>query len=233
VRPIASSADAPIDPVWPSSAALVAEGLRLRREGGGRTDFTGRPLLAAMLLASARPATVLDVGGKGGWLREYLRRADPEARVVGVDLEPRGRAMIAGDARRLPIADRAFDAVALLDVIEHLPARTEPAALSEACRVLRPGGLLVLSTPAAWRLGRWSDPQWWAHGHRHYKPSEVEAMVIAAGFDVRSTAARGTWSDVVGLPLMYVTKGQWMLERGWREYGRPGRYTLFVVARKR
>lgn len=49
------------------------------------------------------------------------------------------------DLTRLTFPDRHFDAVASFDVLEHIPDyRT---ALSEMCRVLRPGGRLVLTAP--------------------------------------------------------------------------------------
>lgn len=50
------------------------------------------------------------------------------------------------DAQSLTLSDDAFDAVLMSEVIEHLPDRE--AALSEACRVTRPGGRLVLTTPS-------------------------------------------------------------------------------------
>jgi SAM-dependent methyltransferase len=54
------------------------------------------------------------------------------------------------DAVALPFRDAAFDGVLCNQVLEHVP---EPARLfAEAARVLRPGGLLVLSTPQVWGL---------------------------------------------------------------------------------
>jgi SAM-dependent methyltransferase len=47
---------------------------------------------------------------------------------------------------RLPFGDGAFDSVSVLDVLEH--TRSERDTLAEVCRVLRPGGLLVLTVPA-------------------------------------------------------------------------------------
>jgi 2-polyprenyl-3-methyl-5-hydroxy-6-metoxy-1,4-benzoquinol methylase len=50
------------------------------------------------------------------------------------------------DAQRLSFADASFDKVLSSEVIEHVP--DPERAVSEASRVLRPGGLLVVSTPS-------------------------------------------------------------------------------------
>jgi SAM-dependent methyltransferase len=50
-----------------------------------------------------------------------------------------------GDASKLPFAQDSFDCVLLLDVVEHLQFPRE--ALLEAARVLRPGGVLIVSMP--------------------------------------------------------------------------------------
>lgn len=50
-----------------------------------------------------------------------------------------------GDAENLPFTNESFDTVVLLEVLEHLP--NPLIALQEGQRVLKKGGLLVLSTP--------------------------------------------------------------------------------------
>ena len=53
--------------------------------------------------------------------------------------------VVEGDASALPFEDGSVDAVVMLDVLEHVP---EPrAVLTEVRRVLRPGGVVVLSVP--------------------------------------------------------------------------------------
>lgn len=103
------------------------------------------------------PATVIDAGGGAGthacWLASrgyHVHLIDPvpkhveQARAAStLQLEhPLSSAEI-GDARRLPHADSTADAVLLLGPLYHLTSRDDRlAALREAHRVLRPGGLV-------------------------------------------------------------------------------------------
>lgn len=91
---------------------------------------------------------VLDIGCADRWL---ARRLSAACEYVGLDYPPTGgilyraRPDVFGDAARLPFAEASFDAVVMLEVLEHL---AEPAlALREIARVLRPRGVLVLSMP--------------------------------------------------------------------------------------
>jgi len=53
--------------------------------------------------------------------------------------------VLAGNLASLPLPDSAVDVVANFQVIEHL--WDQPQFVTECLRVLRPGGLLLLSTP--------------------------------------------------------------------------------------
>jgi demethylmenaquinone methyltransferase/2-methoxy-6-polyprenyl-1,4-benzoquinol methylase len=107
---------------------------------------------------------VLDIaGGTGDLARAFARRAGPTGRVVLTDINEamlrvgrdrlldEGLALptVACDAERLPFTDAAFDLASVAFGLRNMTHKE--AALAEMCRVLRPGGrLLVLefSRPA-------------------------------------------------------------------------------------
>jgi ubiquinone/menaquinone biosynthesis C-methylase UbiE len=70
----------------------------------------------------------------------------------------------------LPFDDKAFDVVTSADVIEHLK---EPMHhLREICRVLKPEGALVLTTPK-WR----PDRKWDMRHEKEYRADELRALL--------------------------------------------------------
>lgn len=97
---------------------------------------------------------VLDVACGTGWGWSDL---GPARGVIGIDVSEEalreGRRLgfiqnaIAAEMERLPFRAGSFDAVTCLEAIEHVPARAASDFLAECRRVLRPGGILVLSTP--------------------------------------------------------------------------------------
>jgi SAM-dependent methyltransferase len=79
------------------------------------------------------------------------------------------------DATRLPIADNVFGAVLLLDVLEHVD---DHAALAEVHRVLRPGGVAVITVPAVPWLWSYRDE---AAGHlRRYGRRQLVQAITGA-----------------------------------------------------
>jgi SAM-dependent methyltransferase len=105
--------------------------------------------------AVASPPVVLDVGCGEGQLTADLLLAG--AHVVGIDVaeEPLRRARsrhgeldlrLVGAEGPWPLEDASFDIVWAGETIEHVADTA--AWLSEVRRVLRPGGRLLLSTPA-------------------------------------------------------------------------------------
>jgi 2-polyprenyl-6-hydroxyphenyl methylase / 3-demethylubiquinone-9 3-methyltransferase len=106
---------------------------------------------ATLIPPASRPDAVLvDLGCGAGLLAPYV--ADKGYHHVGVDLvrsaleqaADHGLVPMRADVTALPLADRCADVVSAGEVLEHVPQW--PVAVSEACRILRPGGLLVLDT---------------------------------------------------------------------------------------
>jgi SAM-dependent methyltransferase len=54
---------------------------------------------------------------------------------------------------KLPFADHFFESVTLLAVVEHLDPSLMAILFKEVYRVLKPGGKVILTTPAAWSDG--------------------------------------------------------------------------------
>lgn len=106
---------------------------------------------AALVPAASRPGALLvDLGCGAGLLAPHL--AGKGYRHVGVDLTGsalrqaagHGVAVLNADATAVPLTSGCADVVAAGELLEHVPDwRT---VVAEACRLLRPGGLLVLDT---------------------------------------------------------------------------------------
>jgi ubiquinone/menaquinone biosynthesis C-methylase UbiE len=128
-------------------------------------DFWWNPdflRLVATRLDLGRVRSVLDVGsGLGHWGRTLLAALSPEARVVGVERDPRWVtqareaadqlglgdrcSFLQGVAEALPCADQSFDLVSCQTLLIHV---VDPAAvIAEMHRVVTPGGTVLLSEP--------------------------------------------------------------------------------------
>jgi ubiquinone/menaquinone biosynthesis C-methylase UbiE len=122
------------------------------RAGGLRPLFLSARVKMDMMTKMLRPGPhdrVLDIGCGNGRFA-FFKRASCAA-MVGIDAgahfasEPLGAVDLArGDVRLLPFADASFDKAYSLDVLEHLTEEGVVRMLSEARRVLRPGGELFL-----------------------------------------------------------------------------------------
>lgn len=113
---------------------------------------------ASLVPPASRPDAVLvDVACGGGLMAPHVARRG--YRHVGIDLSAsagrvarqRGVQVVRADAAALPLNDGCADVVVAGEVLEHVTDLS--AVVAEVCRVLRPGGLLVIDTIA---------DTWWA-----------------------------------------------------------------------
>jgi SAM-dependent methyltransferase len=94
-------------------------------------------------------ASLLQHEGQGRWVAVDLLEDEIERwRTVDPDLDLRVE-----DARSLRFEDGSFDAIACVSVIEHVAGDGDARAMEEMWRVLRPGGVLHLTTNVSARAG--------------------------------------------------------------------------------
>ncbi|PYX87749.1 MAG: hypothetical protein DMG67_18675 [Acidobacteria bacterium] len=132
---------------------------------------------------------LLDCGfGVGTWLVEMAGRC----RVVGIDDHPdsiaigsaqvmaKGGAVLCAEVNRIPLADGTVAVVTLMDVLEHLDE--DIAALHEAVRVARSGGIILVIVPAFPSL--WSDWDVSLHHRRRYERATLLAKLNQTNADI-------------------------------------------------
>jgi SAM-dependent methyltransferase len=117
-------------------------------------------MLAAVLAQRTGAQRIVDVGCGDGSATHLVSGLNARNTVIGVDwsatalarARARGLLVVQGgvDTSGLPLADGCADVVIMSELIEHLV--DTDTAVDEVRRVLRPGGILLLSTPnlAAW-----------------------------------------------------------------------------------
>ena len=99
----------------------------------------------SVLEAVSKDARLLDVGAGEGALVERYRHLGHN--IVGVDSAYESNYVNKADLLSLPFDDGAFDTVLCLDVLEHVPLMSQPKAVAEISRVMKPGALLIMSVP--------------------------------------------------------------------------------------
>lgn len=127
---------------------------------------------------------ILDVGCWTGQL--YSALVNTQYNYTGIDIS--GEAIFVArerfknanwkvsDATKLPFIKSSFDAVLMFEVLEHLGDR-EQLCINELGRVLKNGGILILSTPAYNLMSILSDPAYFLQNHKHYKELELRKFL--------------------------------------------------------
>lgn len=145
---------------------------------------------------------LLDVGcSSGAFLADAVKMGfraegvEPAAEPVATALAA-GLSVRCGLLQEMAYPDSSFDAITLLEVIEHLQ---DPHALLQEChRILRPGGVMLIGTGnvASWSMGvlgaRWEYLQISKHGGHvsFYNPGSMALLAQRSGFSVATVRTR-------------------------------------------
>lgn len=145
-------------------------------------------------LKSALPlfgGVVLDIGcGEMAYRDLILSPPSRAERYVGLDLAggvyaTHHRPDLLWDGRTVPLDDASVDCALAMEVLEHCP--DPEVVLAEACRVLRPGGLLFFTVPFLWPLHDVPYDEY------RYTPFALERHLGKAGFAEIAIKAQGGW----------------------------------------
>lgn len=135
--------------IQPASAELK-EFYRARSGWRSSSEEKTRFRRATALARVPAGAQVLDIGAREGGLREYL----PDGvKYQGIDITPEfaSESVMTRDVSEgIPFPDASYDYVFCIEVLEHVP--NPFAAFGEINRVLRDGGVLIVSVPNPYHL---------------------------------------------------------------------------------
>jgi len=149
---------------------------------------------------------ICDMGCGPGQIARYLHRQSVDT--LGVDLSPR---MIAeagrlnpeipfhqGNMLALPDADNSWGGIAAFYCIIHIPREKIVDALREMKRVLKPGGVLLITFHIGDKIEHLN--KWWEKpvhlDFAFYQPAEMENWLKEAGFELEETLVREPNPDV-------------------------------------
>jgi SAM-dependent methyltransferase len=190
----------------------------------GRTGISGTCARNRELLHQACPGDgpVLDIGGGIGVAGDAFA---PSREYVVCDASPMvsahpgtgdaKRRTVVGYATDLPFPDASFDAVLMLDVLEHLHSEDIERSMVQVRRVLRPRGRLLIGTPnrisGPWDVRRnLPDP----HHHKGLHLNEMSVgdmlrLVRRHGFSALGFQTRHSRPALVSMLPLALWVGLW------------------------
>ncbi len=215
--------------------------------------------LRYMTLNSEPAGKLLDVGCGGGRLLKRMKKCGWQ--VEGTDFDAQATQRVTarygirthvGDLPQCQLPANSFDAITMSQTIEHL---YDPAAtLHECLRILKPGGLLVMTTPNVDSLGANEFGAFWrgweAPRHLHlFSVESLQRLTQQAGFEVieartysagaavvyrvsrtNQRARKLSWPDELGL-LFWGYRKEWHEYRTQKSHPQSGQNVL-IRARK-
>jgi ubiquinone/menaquinone biosynthesis C-methylase UbiE len=178
--------------------SLVYDGSKSIRNRQGHTIVRRQEVVLSLLNEYAGTSTlkVVDVGCGTGVILEAV--AECGHRVFGVDMSSgmlskvrerirrmnHGRiSCFQGDIEALPFGKNSFDALLGIGVIQYLENFNK--AVSEISRVVRHGGVAIVTLPNLLRLNNWFDPYYYTNRLYGYLHCKIVGTQLETEVDVR------------------------------------------------
>jgi len=147
----------------------------------------GRYILVSDTIKVNNPLTILDAGcGKGRYLRNLLVDF-PNKKYFAVDVSqkvmnsiPKPIRTSKGSLLSIPHDDNTFDFVYSIEALEH--AVNIDAALTELCRITKPGGTLLIIDKNIEELGRFQLPDW----EQWFDTADLRYQLEKIGLEVKT-----------------------------------------------
>ncbi len=162
------------------------------------SDYARRRKIRCFLESIPKQAGILEVGSGSGWVRDYLREHG-WAHYTGIDLRP--PAEVVGDIRRwadLGLRPESFDVIIAFEVVEHVDC------LKDCYALLRPGGSMMLTTPAPCMDWLLRILEWLGLNQKRTSPHDHLMWVSRAPCferkDVRIVALMSQWAILTKRP---------------------------------
>lgn len=156
---------------------------------------------------------ILDIGCGSGQLVKHFRKKgfmaiglEPASPALRLAAKNKSHPFIQGSAAKLPLKSNSIDIITNISVIEHLTDQQVDLFLREACRILKPGGIIFLVTP------NFGSPIRLLHGKRWFAYQDPTHITY---FTRRSLGKRlkATGFDTIQLQFQtsYATPYDWDL----------------------
>jgi SAM-dependent methyltransferase len=160
----------------------------------------------------SRESLLLDCGAGTGLFAEMMRSV---CRVRVLDDHAESLAIlrtrfapdeiVEGSATAIPLSTDSVDGITALDVLEHIA--DDQGAVAEIRRVLRPGGVVVVTVPAMMSLwGYWDEA---LHHHRRYDARGLRALFPTEAWEILHL----NYTNVAVFPAVWAVR-RWQQWRG-------------------
>ena len=157
-----------------------------------------------IFLENKKPVKILDIGcGTGIMMKKFERYG----KSFGLDVHFPAlefcskrdlRNLAQGDIESMPFKAESFDVVGIFDVLYHKAVKSDIGALRGIYRVLKKGGILIITDSADMKL--WSRHDIAAHARERYNAPLLSGRLKNAGFKIKKI----TYFNTFLYPIVFI-----------------------------